>query len=833
MAIKIYDFEVFSHDWIVVMKDFETKQYHIIHNNNELFRDLIDEEDIFPGFNSKHYDQHIAKAVWGGLTPEEIKQVNDYIIGGGLGWQCPYLDGIYFKFNNVDVRDDMQQGLSLKSIEAHLGLAIRETEIPFDLDRPLTARELKKVIEYCKYDVDTTEKLFELRKDYFQNKINIGKLAGLDEIKAMGMTNAKLTAALLKAKKKSYSDERQYVYPENLKKEYIPQEVFDFFNRMYDPTISDKEYFSSKLVIKIGDCEITLAFGGIHGAKPNYFFVQRVGVILVNKDVGSYYPHLCTINGYTSRNIPDPQIYEDVLETRMKAKASGDKATANALKLVCNTTYGAMLNQYNELYDPLMGRSVCISGQLYLLELAEHCYQAIESLEIVQVNTDGIMVELAEEDYPLFEEICKEWEQRTQFSLEEDRVVKLAQKDVNNYIEVQPNGSIKTKGGYLVKGISTVGAFNINNTACIVAKALQEYFVNDTPVEKTINDCNDIFQYQIVAKAGAKYKEAYHLIDDVPQPIQKVNRVYATTNTRYGKLYKVKEADDSEAKIESLPEHCIIDNENILTIADVDKQFYIDLAIKRINDFKGIKPEKKKGGKRKMATKTTSPMNVYQKLLEARIKFANAGVEKTGINTSPGYTYFELVDIVPQANIVFKEVGLLPVVTFPDNNALMHIFDTDKPEDFITFAIPFETIDQIISNSGKVVTNKVQAMGASVTYLRRYLYQIALDIVESDPIDGGMYDTPATPIAPKPHPPATAEQRTEAVETLTSVTENATELQLTGLKKVLGEFLEKHPESEAVLADLAMQTEGFTVISKEDCESLINQFTERLEAENG
>ena len=79
-----------------------------------------------------------------------------------------------------------------------------------------------------------------------------------------------------------------------------------------------------------------------------------------------------TLMGYTSRNIPSPDVYAATIERRVKAKRAGDKATANALKLVLNTTYGAMLNKYNALYDPLMGRSVCISGQLFLLELANH-----------------------------------------------------------------------------------------------------------------------------------------------------------------------------------------------------------------------------------------------------------------------------------------------------------------------------------------------------------------------------------------------------------------------------------------------------------------------------
>ena len=144
-----------------------------------------------------------------------------------------------------------------------------------------------------------------------------------------------------------------------------------------------------------------------------------------------------------------------------------------------------------------------------------------------------------------------------------------------------------------MKGVSNVGAFKVNNSAVIVATAIKEYFVNGTPVEDTINNCDDVFQYQMIAKAGTKYKESYHLVDGEKHPVQRVNRVYATSDERYGKLYKVKSEDDSTAKIDSLPEHCIIDNENAITIDQIDKTFYIDMAQKRVNDFKGIKPEKK------------------------------------------------------------------------------------------------------------------------------------------------------------------------------------------------------------------------------------------------
>ena len=559
--------------------------------------------------------------------------------------------------------------------------------------------------------------------------------------------------------------------------------------------------------------------------------------IIKNFDVASYYPHLMTICGYTSRNIPSPEVFENVLEQRMKAKAAGDKVTANALKLVVNTTYGAMLNQYNDLFDPLMGRSVCITGQLFLLEMAQNLYQNEEDLRIVQLNTDGVMIEFYEDQYDEVLAIVNEWQSRTGFELEEDSVSMIAQKDVNNYVEVQPNGSVKTKGGYLVRGIAPAGAFNINNNACIVATALKEYFVNGTPVEETINACDDIFQFQLIAKAGAKYREAYHLVDGEQVPVQKVNRVYATKDERYGKLFKVKAENDATAKIEMLPEHCIIDNDNNLTIADVDKTFYIEMAKKRINDFLGIKPEKKKGGRKKMATGTakkteTTSLNVFQKLLAARAKFLEADVQKTGKNMHLSFKYFELDDIVPTATRIFSEVGLIPIVNFTADVATMTIVNTDNPwEETIKFEAPFNQIAPIVSNAGKQATNEMQALGSSITYMRRYLYMIALDICESDSFDANV-EKPVTHPQTAPTPPATPEQRQEVKAELTAPADNATALQIKGLKAVLKKLKDADPSKEELIAQIAVQTEGFTVISKADCEALITRITAMLEGGN-
>ena len=532
-----------------------------------------------------------------------------------------------------------------------------------------------------------------------------------------------------------------------------------------------------------------------------------------------------TLCGYTSRNIPNPKVYADMLEQRMKAKKAGDTSTANALKLVANTTYGAMLNKYNDLFDPLMGRSVCITGQLFLLELANHLRVDCSTLFVVQLNTDGIMVSFDDSEYDKVLAITKEWEQRTGFELEEDKIRAIVQKDVNGYIEIPYEGKPKIKGGYLVRGIAPAGAFNINNNATIVAKAIMEYFVNDTPPEDTINNCDNIAEFQLIAKAGAKYREAYHFRDGTKMPIQKVNRVYATSDERYGKLYKVKAENDSTAKIEMLPEHCIIDNDNHLTIDAVDKTFYIEMARKRINDFMGIKPEKNTRRKPNMATTTKDKaQNVYQKLLKARAMFLGSDTKKSGKNMQLAFKYFELDDIVPVATKIFEEVGLISIVNFTEHEAILAIVNTENSSEQIDFTAPM-----VISEGNKAVT-PVQALGATITYFRRYLYMMALDICEPDGIDS-MGATPTVTVpTPVPAPKATIPVVTQE-KPLTSGNGNASETQVRQLKDLLIKLKEKDPSKEEMIAQIAVQTQGFTVISKADCEALVIKIGEMLNEE--
>ena len=828
-----YDTETFSHDFLVVFKDRETGTFYAYHNDNLAVREFMSDntDAIFCGFNSKSYDQYIIKAICAGFSPEEVKEVNDWIIGGGQGWQCPLLNGVFFRFNNVDIMDDVQKGLSLKAIEGHLGMSIEETEVDFNLDRPLTQDELKLTLEYCIHDVDATEKLCEIRKDYLRTKLNLGKRANIDPVTALSSTNAKLTALMLGAVKREWNDGRDFVYPPNLDTSIIPQKILDFFDTIHDMSIPDEALFKTALNIRIGDMPCKYAWGGVHGSLTCYYEEATVERVIQNRDVSSLYPSLIEGYNYLSRNVPNPQLFYDIRKDRIRAKHEGDKQTATDLKLPLNTVSGAQENKYNDLYDPLPTRSLRISGQLFLTMLTMQLLNTCKTIKLLNLNTDGLMYSIDKSEVHIVDEIASAWEKQTGFELETDDIAKVWLKDVNNLLFIDTKGKVKTVGGYLNYGISVKGAWSINNNATIVKKAIIEYFVKGIPPEDTINECNDIFAFQLIAKAGTKYREAYHIVDGKQESVQRVNRVYASKDARYGKLFKIKAEDDATAKIEMLPEHCIIDNDNKLTIDDVDKGWYIELAKKRINDYLGNKQNKNKKEKNTMATTSSTPKteNVYTKLLAARIKFLASNPSKSGKNMHLAFKYFELDDIVPIATKIFEEVGLVSIVSFDTDKAVMTVHDTANPSDCVLFMTPMV---QLSENKG---TNAVQAFGATVTYYRRYLYMIALDICEPDEIDSGLKGntTPSAPVTPPaptvaPNDTPISLAPTKEEKPLTNADGNASDIQIKQLKEVLKKLKETDPSKEEMIQKIAEQTVGFTVITKADCEALTVKIGEML-----
>lgn len=600
LPFLVFDCEIYAEDWIAVFMERDSKIFHVFHNDPDFLAGFLEQRPshILTGFNVKHYDRWVLSAIVRSGDPAAVKKLSDFIINGGEGWEYPDKTLTGERFALCDLRDDCRQGLSLKEFEGHMGMDICETDVPFDIDRRLTEPETESVVKYCLADVKATDRLFDLRIPYLSAKLTLAEESGISPEKALYMTNAKLTAAYLGAVRREYDDERKYVCPDRLKREYIPSEVFDFFGRMRDETVPDEELFGSRLEIEVGGCPVTLGFGGIHGALPCYSEDAAEGRSIRNVDVASYYPHQMAVNGYCSRSMPSPERFKETIARRIAAKKAGDKATADALKLVVNTTFGAMLNPYNDLYDPLMARSVCVSGQLQLLELASHLARDCPTLRIIQLNTDGVMVSLGDPDLPAYREICREWQERCGFTLEEDAIRRIVQKDVNNYVEVPMEGPLKVKGGALTRGISAAGAFNINNNAVAVAKAVTAALAYGVPPEETIENDGDILDFQLIAKAGSKFDRAFIAGDGGETEAQRVSRVYAAPMdglTAGGTLYKRHRLTGTASKIAGLPPRCLVDDRGELTTDDIGKDWYTAEARRLIRSFLGQPdPDRKK-----------------------------------------------------------------------------------------------------------------------------------------------------------------------------------------------------------------------------------------------
>lgn len=621
MNIVVYDIEVFQHDWIIVFYDFAEKKWSVFHNDNDSVRNYVGNSNrIFCGYNNKGYDNHIMKAICCGADNSLVKQINDSIIRDERsGWEHWFIRKNRFWFDSFDLMDDTQVGTSLKHIEAHLGWNIEETEVDFDIDRPLTPEEIQRTIHYCKWDVMATAKLLTLRKNYLNCKIDLGRMCELTDAKALYCTNARLTAKYLGATYVERFDGREYVYPENLRVHLIPQEVKDFFMQIWDSSIPDEVLFKRKLDILIGGCPCTYAWGGVHGSLTQYYEEATETRVIQNRDVSSLYPSLLDLYNYISRNCADPNKYRNTKNERLEAKRRGDKKTANTLKNPLNITSGAMDQPTNDLYDPRNARSMRISGQLFLTELVIELLTECLTLKLLNFNTDGLMYSVDKSELPKVDAICAAWEKRTMFELETDDISKVYIKDVNNLLFVDTGNHVKTVGGYLNYGISEKGAWKINNDFTIVKDAVIAYFVNGTPVEDTILGCEDIFKFQIIAKAGGGYKSVYRVPHDFENrkkqwvknnryrdesgklvnprfiwndydgpryEVQRVNRVYASIKPNMGTLVKVK-PDGTVGKIGGLPESCIIDNKNKLTLDSVDREWYINLAKKYVEDYTG------------------------------------------------------------------------------------------------------------------------------------------------------------------------------------------------------------------------------------------------------
>ena len=270
---------------------------------------------------------------------------------------------------------------------------------------------------------------------------------------------------------------------------------------------------------------------------------------------------------------------EYVLDTSMKLKAEGKKKEREPYKRQCNIFYGGMGDKFNPLYDPLYRTLVCVFGQVFLIDLIDKIEDIVR---IINSNTDGIFFKIKKSLIPELKKRVGEWEKRTKLEMEYAEYTKFISKDVNNYLAVKVKGEIHAKGAY-VKDLN-----DLDFDLPIVNEALRNYMIFGTAVEVTINSCTDFRKFQKIVKLSNKYKWVEHENGQGTTKFDnKAYRVFASLDNMDGRLLKC-DGVRNPAKFGNTPDRCFICNDDIRDMpipSKLDRQYYVDLAIKRLNDF--------------------------------------------------------------------------------------------------------------------------------------------------------------------------------------------------------------------------------------------------------
>lgn len=577
--ILVYDFEVFKKFWCVVIAS--ATGILEITDRVQLMDYYKEHQDcIWVGYNSTHYDQYILGAVYNGFRNESLYRVSQDLIEEG---RTKRGGGPPAGFISYDTGDKFR---SLKELEAFMGHSIEESSIPFDYDGEFTEEMKVETLRYCRHDVlETVEVLKNRIYDFMAQKslIETFKLPQTD----YRLTKAQLTAKVLKCRKAWELDRLE---EEELASSEWDNQILDCVHITKYPEVL--EFYSNRANYMEGTKEImisgvphTFALGGIHGAIKR---CHRKGQLL-HIDVTSYYPSIMIQHDLLTRRSKEPGLFTEIYNKRVELKKAGKKQEQAPYKIILNSTFGITNHKYSDAYDPQRNHDVCINGQLMLLMLLE---MLEGTCELIQSNTDGIIVDCTGFDQDKVKDICHEWEKITKMGLSFEEVSEIWQKDVNNYLIRFEDGKEEAKGAYVKFNSELDNDMSIVNEAVREGLRKMSWDAITEYIEKHDRP-EDLVKFQKIVKLSSRYNHVYFGRNEIKN--HRCFRLFAVCDGEI--LFKAKSREGTHEKYANTPESATIvfgdlRDPNLTDIMgrrfgieDVDKQYYIDLARSRAMDF--------------------------------------------------------------------------------------------------------------------------------------------------------------------------------------------------------------------------------------------------------
>jgi len=627
-----FDCETYPNYFCIIFYDGEKYYEFEINQLKELKEFIESDEKVLIGYNSKSFDDRILKyAMRQYVTTQDICDLASEIINRSNKriWEK---DSKYGKLIS-DLGYEYQNWISVdifKILEANEinKVSLKERgiranfyniqELPVEARTTLNLEQQKELFKYCHNDVLSTWYIGHLAaeeisvRDWLKKNYSMflsGTTNSVDwllQIEPFCESDAGLASNILlteysnksKLSTKTIKNLDKIHYDKILIKDLIPEnfkfETSDFQknwealktgyidideDKKKTIIVNNKKYTS--WIMNVGGLTCALKLGGLHSQEQNQL-ITNDKMDIYDVDATSYYPNIIIAGKLHPAHLNKTwtDILNQITIERTAAKKT-DKRKSQSLKIVINATFGQTGNPYSWMYDRKLLYEVTLRGQLFILKLAE--LYIIAGCQIISVNTDGVtvLVPKGENSKKLIEEINEKWQKEIGIGLEVTRYEKIAKLNVNNYIAIpeDKNEKIKAKGSPFLLSDGSGQSLKKKSDCQIVAKALNAYFKDNISIEKTILEADNIYDFI--------FSDKNPNITWGGEPTQKNIRWYVSTEGKSLKrLVKQNKTPNGDNAI-----ICnLITDEKVPK--DLNKQYYIDKALKILNKIEGKSNEK-------------------------------------------------------------------------------------------------------------------------------------------------------------------------------------------------------------------------------------------------
>ena len=612
--VVIYDIESFPNYFCCTCKDTETKQLRTFEisyqrNDAEMITDYFLTKDLLLcGYNNHHYDDVIINYIidyHNKMSTLHYENVTQSIFKLSQTIISEDIDSIK-RWKYAKYFDSMDLLTMMFSSKLRVGLKEMQLTMRYpnvqeyegDFNDYVTKEDITQIVKYNINDVESTNTLFDKlnEKGEIDLRLFIEKEYGFN---ALSMDSVKFGETLLAKKvceelnidKKQLEQMRSPMDAIPLKDVILP--IIKYKNPILQKVLEDmkvqvvssKERKGYENRFVISNIRYSIGVGGIHSINTPGIFVPKKDEYIGHLDVASMYPSFIVQYGWFPTHLGKAglDVYTTLYHERLHAKHSGQKLKNQVLKLVLNSVTGKMQQESSWLYDPKSVFKIRINGQLVLLMLVDRLLE--RDCKIIQVNTDGVMFIAKKDRESDIMESVSELEQLTKLTFEADRYEAFYQYAVNDYFGVK-DGFSETKDENLIekKGMFiTKSSLGKGLSPIIIPKAVINYFLYNIPIETTIRECDNIYDFLMGQRVAKQFKIEYN-----NKYITRINRYYASTNGYW--LYKVKE-ENGELKFANMLTKSGVTilnkvEDTSTATKKINYTYYISEAHKIINELK-------------------------------------------------------------------------------------------------------------------------------------------------------------------------------------------------------------------------------------------------------